>query len=89
MSASSFNHRVLKRFLADLLSGETIGASDGRRYGVSWLANCAVQLRGYGVAIVSVPRGKGLKGYYVIHNKNRARNVLKMLNNNAKAQTKK
>ncbi|KIM07177.1 MAG: hypothetical protein KU29_07440 [Sulfurovum sp. FS06-10] len=84
----SQNHKrqVLRRFLRDVLSGETVGASDGRRYGVSWLANYATELRdGYGIEIISKPKGVGLKHYYVITNKIQANKVLAMLDGQAKA----
>ena len=82
----NYKRQVLRRFLRDVLSGETIGASDGRRYGVSWLANYATELRdGYGVAIVSKPKGKGLKHYYVITNKIQAHKVLTSLDSQARA----
>ena len=72
-----FKRTVLRRFLRDLLSGEIVGASDGGRYGVSWLANYATVLReGYGIIVVSVPKGKGLKHFYLIRNKEHARRVL-------------
>lgn len=70
---------VMRRFLRDLLNGESVGASDGRRYGVSWLANYATELReAHGLIIDSAPRGKGLKHYYIIRNKEHARKVLAM-----------
>lgn len=85
MNTQSYKRQVLRRFLRDVLSGETVGASDGRRYGVSWLANYANELRdGYGVEIVSIPKGKGLKHYYVIKNKEHARKILAFLDNQAK-----
>lgn len=84
--SQNYKRQVLRRFLRDVLSGETVGASDGRRYGVSWLANYATELRdGYGVEIVSKPKGKGLKHYYVIANKIQAHKVLAMLDGQAKA----
>ncbi len=84
--SQNYKRQVLRRFLRDVLSGETVGASDGRRYGVSWLANYATELRdGYGVEIVSKPKCKGLKHYYLITNKQQAQKVLAMLDNQAKA----
>ncbi len=83
---TNYNRIVLRRFLRDLLSGETVGASDGKRYGVSWLANYATVLReGYGVEIVSKPKGKGLKHFYVITNKQQSHKVLALLDSLAKA----
>jgi hypothetical protein len=74
---TSHNKTVLKRLLSDLLNGETVGASDGKRYGVSWLANYATELRyKYGVKIVSKPKGDGLKGYYVLLDKAHAEKTL-------------
>lgn len=85
MNTQSYKRQVTRRFLRDVLSGEIVGASDGRRYGVSWLANYANELReGYGVEIVSIPKGKGLKHYYVIKNKEHARKILAFLDNQAK-----
>ncbi len=85
MENQNYKGQVLRRFLRDLLSGETIGASDGKRYGVSWLANYANELReGYGVEIVSIPKGKGLKHYYVIKNKEHTRKILAFLDNQSK-----
>lgn len=85
MNTQSYKRQVLRRFLRDVLSGETVGASDGKRYGVSWLANYANELReGYGIEIVSVPKGKGLKHYYIIKNKEHARKILSFLDTQAK-----
>ncbi|MDD2385026.1 MAG: hypothetical protein PHN18_12605 [Sulfurospirillaceae bacterium] len=84
--SQAYKRQVLRRFLRDVLSGETVGASDGRRYGVSWLANYANELRdGYGVEIVSVPKGKGLKHYYIIKNKIHSQKILAFFDNQAKA----
>ncbi|WNY99814.1 hypothetical protein SUSP_002232 [Sulfurospirillum sp. 'SP'] len=83
--SQSYKKQVTRRFLRDVLSGETVGASDGRRYGVSWLANYANELRdGYGVEIVSIPKGKGLKHYYVIKNREHAQKILAFLDTQAK-----
>lgn len=74
----------MRRFLRDLLNNESVGASDGRRYGVSWLANYATELReAHGLIIESVPRGKGLKHFYIIKNKEHARKVLAMFEKQA------
>lgn len=82
-----FKRSVLRRFLRDLLSGETVGASDGGRYGVSWLANYATVLReSYGVIIESIPKGAGLKHFYRIKNREHARRVLESLDSNVKEQ---
>ena len=82
-----FKKSVLRRFLRDLLSGEIVGASDGGRYGVSWLANYATVLReSYGVIIESIPKGMGLKHFYRIKNKERAKRVLETLDSNVKEQ---
>lgn len=84
MSHIYHKRSVMRRFLRDLLNGESIGASDGRRYGVSWLANYATELReAHGLIIESVPRGKGLKHYYIIRNKEHARKVLAMFEKQA------
>ncbi len=83
--SQSYKKQVTRRFLRDVLSGETVGASDGRRYGVSWLANYANELRdGYGVEIVSIPKGKGLKHYYVIKNREHAQKILAFLDTQEK-----
>ena len=75
-----FKKSVLRRLLRDLLGGEVVGASDGGRYGVSWLANYATVLReSYGVIIESIPKGRGLKHFYRINNKERAKRVLETL----------
>ena len=75
-----FKRSVLRRLLRDLLGGEIVGASDGGRYGVSWLANYATVLReSYGVIIESIPKGTGLKHFYLIKNKERAKKVLETL----------
>ncbi|MBV5278619.1 MAG: hypothetical protein J0647_06240 [Campylobacteraceae bacterium] len=82
-----FKRSILRRFLRDLLGGEIVGASDGGRYGVSWLANYATVLReSYGVKIESIPKGTGLKHFYRIKNKERAKKVLETLDSNAKEQ---
>ena len=80
----NYKRYVMRRFLRDLLDGESVGASDGKRYGVSWLANYATELREtYGLIIDSIPRGKGLKHYYVIKNKTQAQKVLAMFEKQA------
>lgn len=85
MTNQSYKKQVLRRFLRDLLSGETVGASDGKRYGVSWIANYATELReGFGVVIVSIPKGRGLKHFYIIKNKEHAQKILASLDNQAK-----
>ena len=81
----TYKSSVMRRFLRDMINGEIIGASDGGRYGVSWLANYATELReAHGLIIKSIPKGQGLKHYYVIRNKERARKVLAMMEKEVK-----
>jgi hypothetical protein len=70
------------RFLSDLINNEIVGASDGKRYGVSWLANYATDLRDtYGLEIKSIPKGKGLKHFYILLDKKHSIKVLRSLRN--------
>ena len=82
-----FKRSVLRRLLRDLLGGEIVGASDGGRYGVSWVSNYATVLRkSYGVIIESIPKGTGLKHFYRIKNKEHAKRVLATLDGKEHAQ---
>lgn len=90
MNTASYKRYVMRRFLSDLLDGENVGASDGKRYDVSWLANYATELReAHGLIIDSVPRGKGLKHYYILRNKDQACKVLAMFNKQAQPKPNK
>lgn len=85
MRNTAHKRYVMRRFLRDLLEDEIVGASDGRRYGISWLANYKRELCDvYGLIIDSIPKGKGLKHYYIIRNKKQAFKVLVMFDNQAK-----
>jgi hypothetical protein len=76
----NYEHKVMVRFLTDLINNEIVGASDGKRYGVSWLANYATALRDtYGLEIKSIPKGKGLKHFYILMDKKHAMKVLRSL----------